>query len=228
MRSGADFPYVVPNGKHYRIIHSKYPAKNLFDEDDDFNYLLGELESMSSDRLVNYLDYVHKLDVRHGDGWGAVMASFCYPAAGRWSTDEAGAYYCADSVDCAIAEWAYHCAKFWGEFGYNQGWNEVSATVRCYTGTFESTLVDVRSADEFHLTDGKDIYAASQAFSLLLRDSSANGVYFRSARHSGGFCAALFRPPATSAVTQSAHYVCEYDGDRFTSYAKVGSFHPIR
>lgn len=218
------FPQVKPTWKHHRVIHSKYPTENLFDEDDETNFILGLMESETSDRVVNYLHYVDELDVRHGNGWGAVMASFCYPGNGRFSTSEKGAYYCADTVDAAIAEWAHHAAKLWREFGFT---NDASAIVRCYTGTFKELLVDVRDFPEFHQHDPQYQYLATQQIAAQVKAAGGFGILYNSVRMPGSQCAALLRPPATSPVTQSAHYVAMFDGQRFTNFAQIGKFHSI-
>lgn len=50
----------------------------------------------------------------------------------------------------------------------------------------------------------------------MARAAGVNGLLYRSVRSEGGECIALFRPPATSSVKQTKHYVCIFDGDRFT------------
>ncbi len=208
-----------PDWQHYRVIHSKYPPENLFDQDDAINLLLGELESLTSDRLHNWAYYVRQEDYRHGPGWGAVMASFCYPRAGRFSTDDSGAYYCASSSIAALKEWAHHVQTFWHQdMGFT---DDASATVRCYTGQFEKPLLDVRGQQAFHTPDS---YTESQALATWANKNKEYGILYHSVRRPGEQCAALLRPPATCAVTLAGHYTLIFDGKRFTDFARVGKF----
>lgn len=225
MPSEHNYPMEMPEWKHYRVIHSKYPVENLFHEDDEINFILGACEADTSEREINYLSYVDQLDARFGEGWGAVMASFCYPGNGRFSNDSFGAYYCSDSIETAIAEWAHHTARSWREFGFSE---DASATVRCYSGRFEQSLVDVRDQDSFHQHDYGYKYELTQAFAGDVRSKKAYGILYKSVRRPGGLCAALLRPPATTPVVQSGHFVAIFNGEEFTEFAEVGKLRPIK
>lgn len=79
---------VQPDGKHYRVIHSKYPNVNIFYSNDQQNYAVGSIESFTSSRfaMTNANDeqsynevshllimqdlYVDEADLRHGSVWG--------------------------------------------------------------------------------------------------------------------------------------------------------------
>ncbi|MFT4925780.1 MAG: hypothetical protein ACI8WB_001875 [Phenylobacterium sp.] len=224
MLSVADFPLCQPSWSHHRVIHSKFPNKNLFDVDDADAMLLAEIDSMTSERSVNWRQHVGQQDARFGNGWGAVMAPFCYPRHGRFSTDQKGAYYCSDSPETAIAEWSYHTARFWRQFGYDK---EVSAVVRCYTGTFEQPIIDIRQSVDLCQQDPSHQYKIHGEFAATARQQNAFGILYRSARRQGGECAALLRPPATSTLAQSSHYVLMFDGQVFVQYAKIGELKVI-
>lgn len=208
-----------PDWKHYRAIHSRFPPTNLFDTVGDADQaLLAELESATSDRIHRWREFVTPEDARFGSGWGAVMASFCYVTPGRFNTAHFGAYYCADSAHTAIAEWSYHAAKTWRDFGFS---DEASATVRTYSGKFAAELVDVRDdASAHHPTD----YRHAQSLAFTLCQQREFGVLYRSLRRDGALAAALFRPPATTAVTQAAHFSVRWDGERFVEFAKLSAY----
>jgi len=209
--------------KHYRVIHSRFPPINLFDEDREGDaLLLAELEGETSDRLTRWNEFVREEDYRSGSGWGAVMAAFCYTNNGRFSIeDRLGAYYCANSDITAIAEWSYHAAKVWRDIRYT---DEASATVRCLVGSLTEPLVDARKNSRVHK---KTDYSASQAFALKHYQAQDFGILYRSLRNPGGECAALLRPCATTPVKQGAHYSITWDGSKFTQYALVGPFKPL-
>lgn len=191
---------------------------NLFDRDsEDVQALLAEMEGLTSDRLHRWREFVSEEDFRSGDGWGAVMASFCYVRAARFNDMTFGAYCCSDSIHTAIAEWSYHTGSAWLDFGLT---DEVSAVVRSYVGSFKKELVDLRGADKCHGPD----YAYPQAQAKLLKVDGEFGILYSSVRNPGGVCAALLRPPATSAVKQAAHYTIQWNGDVFTAFAKVSEY----
>lgn len=218
----ADRKLVLPEWKHHRVIHSRFPPMNLFDEDQSENHLLAELEGVTSDRLSpSKLNLVDQSDVRFGEGWGAVMASFYYVRAGRFNTAQFGAYYCADSPHTAIAEWSHHAAKVWLDHRFT---DEASATIRAYTGQFAEELVDIKANNAVHSTTS---YERSQRLGVRLRDDKQYGVLYRSVRHRDGIAAALLRPPATSPVKQAAHYNVIWKGQTFTQFAQLGTFTQI-
>jgi hypothetical protein len=224
MVSVDDLSLVTPSWKHHRVIHSKYPTENLYEKDDEINLILGEIASDTSVRVQYPTAYVDVDDVRYGEGWGAVMASFCYPSAGRFSTEARGAYYAGNCEHTSIAEWAHHTARLWRDFGYN---SEVSAVVRCYTGKVDMPLVDIRHIAALHQHDPSYQYKETQAFAESVRAKNLGGVLYKSVRHETGENIALFRPPATTKVTQAAHYTMLYSGGEFKSYAHVVKFKRI-
>ncbi len=212
---------IIPEWKHYRVIHSRFPPRNLFDEDPETQNLLAELEGATSDRLFRWRECVTEADARFGEGWGAVMASFCYIRPGRFNTERFGAYYCANSPRTAIAEWGYHAARVWRDAGFD---DQASAVVRTYAGTFKQPLIDIRNQPQFHLADD---YAPSQLFAKTVREQGCFGVLYDSVRQPGGLAAGLFRPPATSPVKQGAHYSVRWDGQRFVEFAKLNAYEKL-
>jgi hypothetical protein len=216
---------IKPSWKHYRAIHSRFPPKNLFDNFSDNNAktqtLLAELESLTSDRLHRWREFVTEEDYRQGDGWGAVMASFCYVRAGRFNTESFGAYYCADSAHAAIAEWSFHAAKVWSDFGFT---DEASAVLRCYSGSFTKALVDLTGDAKAH---SKRSYKHSQTLASALTANNEYGVLYRSVRLPEAFAAALFRPPASSVVKQAGHYSVQWNGTAFIAFAKVSEYEKL-
>ncbi len=210
---------VQPQWKHHRVIHSKHPPMDVFESPD--HLILGELESATSDRVVNWPRFVLEEDYRTGTGWGAVMASFCYPAEGRFNTADRGAYYAGDCPETALREWTYHTEKVWRGFGVG---NDFSAVVRCYTGKVTKPLVDIRGQSEFmHDTD----YRLGQQLAAELLRAGEFGILFSSVRSPGAEAVALLRPPATTPVVQAGHYVLHWNGRRFTHYAHLDRFHAL-
>ncbi|WP_170115157.1 RES family NAD+ phosphorylase [Pleionea mediterranea] len=211
-----------PDWQHFRIIHSKYPPVNIYQDNDEENFLLGELESQTSGRVINWEPFIDEEDMRTGYGWGAVIASFCYTNYGRFSTPELGCYYCASCPKTAIKEWSHHTAKTWrDDFGFT---DDASAVVRCYVGEFTEELIDVREDDTLH--DPAD-YSKTQSYAIQLRKENEYGILYKSVRNPGKECAALLRPVATTQVTQSTHYVLKFDGTEFINFASVSEFESL-
>ncbi|TQE96899.1 MAG: RES domain-containing protein [Spiribacter salinus] len=212
----ADWPRERPQWTHHRVIHTKHPPIDLFESPE--HMLLGELESATSDRAVHWHHFVNKADARFGPGWSPVMAAFCYGREARFNTGERGAYYAADSVSTALREWAHHTARAWRQFGFSQ---EVSATVRCYTGVIVEPLVDVRGDTT---VQDPDSYTVSQSLGARLTAAGEFGILYESVRDPGHEAVALLRPPATTPATQAGLYVLRWDGDQFIEYAYTEEF----
>lgn len=231
MHEELKYPLIHPDWKHFRVIHSKHPTRNLFSDDDLLNLACNLKEGQTSSRLITTGavpslsprdQYVLEEDIRTGHGWSAVMASFAYPRYGRYSTDASGAYYCANNIETALKEWSYHTEKFWrDEMGFT---NEVSAITRAYTGNFANSLLDVRDFPALHTND----YTEPQALLVRALHENQYGILYNSVRNSsGGMCAALLRPPATTTVKQYGHFALMYDGHSFTNYSKLGPLKPL-
>lgn len=208
-----------PEWKHHRVIHSKHPPIDCFESPESL--LLAELESETSDRVVNWPRFIREDDYRAGPGWSAVMASFCYPREGRFNLGNRGAYYAGDSAETAIREWTWHTARIW------QGWgltSEVSATVRCYVGRVVKPLIDIRGQQQY--LDSTD-YRPGQQLAAQLLAQNEYGILYHSVRNPGAEAVALLRPPATTPVTQAGHYVLQWSGERFTGYAHIDEFRSL-
>ena len=81
--------------------------------------------------------------------------------------------------------------------------------MRLYLADIDARLVDVRKVAECHRPDD---YAPSQSAGVSLREAGRDGVLYRSVRHAGGTCAAIFRPRLISRCRQSKHYALHFDG----------------
>ena len=140
---------------------------------------------------------------------------------GRFNTVARGAYYAGDSLQTGLREWGYHAGKVWRGFGVT---NDCSAVVRCYKGHTAEPLVDLRSQSQYmHNTD----YAPGQQTAADLLNAGEYGILYSSVRHPGAEAIALLRPPATTPVIQAGHYVVQWDGHRFTQYARIEQYSPL-
>jgi hypothetical protein len=194
-----------------RIIPSRFPPIQLFErvvEPADLEVAF-YIESLTNDRLrdeVGQLSLVSPEDRISGPGSSPIMAAFTHIGVpSRFTDGTFGAYYAASDSDTAIAETAYHRAKF------------LAATLepdtriymREYVGEIILPMHDITGSQFTELYDVNS-YANSQQFATKLKNDGSNGLLYNSVRNAGGLCVAAFKPKALSPVTQSAHYEYVY------------------
>ena len=114
-------------------------------------------------------------------------------------------YYCARELETALAEVRYHQARFLQRTAEGP----LRLELRLYLADLDARLVDVRKAAECHRPDD---YAPSQQLGVAQRAEGRDGVVYRSVRHEGGLCAAVFRPRLLRRCRQSKHYAFHFDG----------------
>ncbi|VVT18527.1 RES family NAD+ phosphorylase [Erythrobacter sp. EC-HK427] len=204
----------------YRIIPSRFPPIGLFEKVADPADLeaVFELEAMTNDRIrdeVGDITLVPPEDRVSGLGSSPIMAAFTHlrPGGDRFADGSHGAFYCAKSLDTAIAETKYHRTRFLA--ATNEPPQEVD--MRVYRVAFDTRLHDIRGRQQ-RMADiyAPNDYAASQALGRKLRGEGANGLVYSSVRHTGGECAALFRPRMVRECTQERHLAYVWDGNAIT------------
>jgi hypothetical protein len=115
-----------------------------------------------------------------------------------------------------LAEVRYHQERFLRRT--NEG--PIRLELRLYVSDLDAKLVDVRRHAEFH---DPDDYRPGQRLGRELRAGGKDGVLYRSVRHSGGLCAAVFRPRVLSACRQSSHFAFHYDGSRIVAIDELST-----
>ena len=196
----------------HRLVPSRFPPVGLFDHvaDAKDREAVYALEAMTNDRLreeAGDLNLVPVQDRIAGPGTTPIMAAFTHldPEGSRFSDGSYGVYYCARALDTALAEARSHQERFLRRT--NEG--PIRLELRLYLSNLDAKLTDVRKLPECHIPDD---YGPGQRLGRVWRASGKDGVLYRSARHDGGLCAAVFRPPVFGACTQSAHYAFHFDG----------------
>jgi hypothetical protein len=213
-----------------RIIPSHYPPIGLFDEVADPDYLeaVFAVEALTNPRLrdeAGDLSLVSREDRISGPGTTPIMAAFTHPNpdGSRFSPGTYGVYYAARDTETAIAETRFHRERLmrYQDIGPQE------LHMRAYTGAVDARLMDLRGlrARRPELHD-PDSYAASQPFGEATRADKGWGIVYESVRHQGGFCVAIFRPPACRPVAQGAHYIYYYDGRRIERIAELREISP--
>ncbi|WP_137821486.1 RES family NAD+ phosphorylase [Pseudomonas sp. D(2018)] len=199
--------------KAYRLVNSAFPPISVFEDtlDPDELELAYAIEAMTNDRLRDQVGEISRVapeDRVSGSGATVVMAVFTHIGrASRFTDGSFGVYYCASSLDAAIAETRYHQEHFW------RATQEASIeiTLRAYVNKVVSPMLDVRDRVELHDPDMAS-YGTSQAFAGLHRNAGKWGLLYNSVRLPGHECVAAFRPPAVSLPVQGAHFRYIWDG----------------
>jgi len=201
----------------HRLVPSRFPPVSLFDRvarPEDLDAVF-EVEAMTNDRVRDEMGDIALVPPHErisGPGTTPIMAAFTHlnPEGSRFSDGSFGVYYCAQELDTALAEVRYHQTRFLRRT--NEG--PLRLELRLYLADLDARLADARKVAACHRPDD---YGPSQAVGSAVRAAGRDGVLYRSVRHAGGTCAAVFRPKLLSHCRQSRHYAFHFDGNRVTA-----------
>ncbi|RLQ20230.1 RES domain-containing protein [Seongchinamella sediminis] len=202
------------NDPVYRIILSRYPQVHLFERVSNLQDwdVLYAVESLTNPRLrdeVGDIRLVPLEDRVYGDGASWIMAAFTHPPVdgrgGRFNRNF-GIYYCAADEAVAIAESAFHRARFLRESRIDKTTQDMRV-IRTHVGP--TTLHDIR-----HLVGdtiyGPDQYGEAQQLGDALRGARSFGVHYRSVRAEGE-CYGVMRARALSDAIHWRYLRYHYD-----------------
>jgi hypothetical protein len=200
----------------YRIVPSRFPTIDIFEriaDPADWDALI-ELEVATNPRVreeIGELDLVPLGDRVAGPGSTVIMAAFTHlnPEGSRFTNGTYGVFYAARDRETAIDETVYHREIFLRGTAFRP----LDLDMRVYAVDVAGEFHDLRAAE---LPDiyAPDNYAAAQALALRLRDGGSNGIVYRSVRHAGGHCVAVFRPRLLSGCRIDRHITYRWDGTR--------------
>lgn len=222
MPGEAEFPSprrrrLDPRLRHYRIVPSRFPPIALFERlvSRDELEIAFAIEALTNDRLRAQAGDLHRLPKEQwvtGPGASVVMAPFTHVGrASRFSDGRHGVYYAALDEDTAIAETAFHVARFLRQTREPP----IEVDQRLYVGGVREPLDDIRGAPYATLRrPDLATWPTCQAFGETRRAAGAAGLLYRSARSPDGECIAAFRPTAVTLPTQGKHYRYVFDGER--------------
>jgi hypothetical protein len=191
---------------------------------EDLEFVLAA-EQLTNDRLRDEAGELHLVPPEErisGPGTTPIMAAFTHlnPEGSRFSDGTYGVYYAARDMATAVAETAYHRARFLARTAEPPG----EIDMRSYLADIRAELIDLRGYGR-----GKpdlmnpDSYAASQAFAKARREEGAGGIVFDSVRRDGGLCVAVFRPKLVAPCRQGPHVCYLWDGATIVGwYEKSG------
>ncbi|GGZ15782.1 RES family NAD+ phosphorylase [Novosphingobium colocasiae] len=212
----------------YRIVASRFPPISLFENVADPADLdaVHAIEAMTNDRLRDEVGDLALVPPEYrvsGPGTSAIMAAFTHlnPEGSRFSDGSFGLFYAGNTVETAVAETRHHRSRFMART------RELAQELdmRVYAVDLDATLHDIRALHE----DPPALYApddcaAGQALARSLRARGADGVAYRSVRHPGGECAAVFRPRLLSQCRQERHLCYVWDGRAITAVYEKRAF----
>ena len=147
------------------------------------------------------------------DGNEMVIASFVYSGASRFTDGSYGVYYAAFEQRTAIAESAYHTARF---LAYTNT-RPTLVYKRVLTADIKGSYDDIRATpltDPIYNPDPEK-YAAAQAYAMgLYAADVVDGIVYTSVRATAGTCVVAFRPRLISDCTTAGFLAYSYDGVR--------------
>ena len=208
----------------WRIIASRYPPIDVFErasKDPAAQQALIALEQMTNPRLRNEAGQIALVPPGRavfGAGASYVMASFTHinPRGSRFSDGAYGLYYCAESIDTAIAETVHHFQRFARDSCDPERYEDM----RVLVGAVDHEFHDIASVSKQRLASlmDPDSYADSQPFGAVLRAAGGNGIVYPSVRDPQGQCIAVLRPKAVGRPVQGKHLKYHWDGERVARY----------
>ncbi len=179
------------------------------------------IEALTNDRVRDETGNLHLVPAAEriaGPGTTPIMAAFTHlnPLGSRFSDGSYGVYYCAQSLETALAEVRFHQQRFlrWTSEG------PLRLDMRLYLTDLAARLIDARKLPDLHHLDD---YRPSQRFGREQHAAGRDGVLYRSVRHDGGLCAAVFRPRVLGPCRQGAHYAFHYDGKNIVAIDELST-----
>lgn len=209
--------------KAYRAINSRYPPIDLFEriaDPADWETLYA-LEQMTNPRVREEWGEISIVPVPErisGPGASWIMAAFTHRSASRFTDGSFGVYYAARALETAVRETAFHFGRFLANTHEPKGTILQMRTL--ISSSLDCQYHDLRQG--FDALHDPASYVASQRFAAELRAREANGIVYRSVRHRGGECLAVFRPKAIPIPSQGPHLHYHFDGTRIDRWFQIG------
>lgn len=212
----------------YRIIPSRFPPINLFEEVADSEDLeaIYAIEALTNDRLrqeVGDLDLVPIDDRVSGPGTSPIMAAFTHlnRDGDRFTDGSFGVFYAGRNIETAVAETEFHRIKFM--LDTKEPAQELD--MRVYAVDLDAGLHDIREMYDTHKGYyDPDTYGESQKLAIELRNAGSNGIVYKSVRNEDGECVAVFRPKLLSNCRQERHLCYVWDGSEISNIYEKSEF----
>ena len=177
--------------------------RDLFDLDNATNerlrYEAGLLPGIGMDELVFGLPNFRIINAAY---------TYARPEGSRFNDGERGAWYCAFSLETALAEVSFHKTVEYQEIGRFDD----SVSYQAMLADFNATFHDIRGARGFNKCLDPRSYVASQDLANTLLELGSMGIIYPSVRHPGGINLACFRPALVGNVRKGQAYRLTWAG----------------
>jgi hypothetical protein len=206
-----------------RIVPSRFPATDLFArvaDAADYDTVIA-IESLTNDRLRDETGEAPRVAARDralGPGASVIMAPFTHvsPIGGRFTDGTYGAYYAGKVRETAVRETVYHRERFLAATAQSP----IDLEMRVLEADLDGVVHDIRTITSPVLYDA-DSYTGSQAVAGALREAGSNGIVYRSVRHGGGQCVAVFRPRLLRRGRQAEYLLYRWNGRRIENVLQL-------
>jgi hypothetical protein len=219
---GVEVTHVVWKPTH-RLVPSRYPTIDPYErvaDPADYDAVIA-IELLTNERMLQENGEIQRVPAEdYPVGRGnitAIIAAFTHlnPEGSRFSDGTYGVYYAAKELETAIAETAFHRARFLSRT--NESPCEID--MRCYKSNLDADLTDIRGEQvRLRAVYDPDSYLASQQFGREQHAAGSYGIAYSSVRRSGGECVAVFRAKALAPYGQPSHYAYVWDGAAITHW----------
>ncbi|WP_207187534.1 RES family NAD+ phosphorylase [Rhodospirillum rubrum] len=180
---------------------------------------LAALESVTNGRIEAESLGMADLDPRElvfgRPGHSFINAAFTHtrPGGNRFNGEDRGAWYCAFTVETALAEVSYHLGRELAAIGRFENTTDYAVLLADFIGLFHDLRGD-DGADEPALAEDPALaYGPGQALAgRLRRESASNGIVYPSRRHAGGTCLVAFHPDLVQSLRQGAIWRLDWWG----------------
>jgi len=207
-----------------RIVAARYPPIHLFERvspDPAVWDALIAAETLVNPRVrdeVGEIRLVPPEERVSGPGASFVMAAFTHlnPRGSRFSDGRYGVYYAARDLATAIAETAFHFARFAADAADGPRYEDFRVLVGPIAERFHD-LTRLEAARSAPLLD-PDSYRASQPWGRAMRDAGSCGIHYPSVRRPGGRCVAVFSPRSVGLPRPAGHIQYHWDGTAVRRY----------
>jgi len=217
-------PVAVSWPRAYRIIRTVYPPVWLFEDiaDPADWELLASAESKTNPRVrdaVGDLSLVPPARRISGPTASLVMGAFTHASRdrpSRFSDGSYGVWYCGDRPEVALAETAFHFARFMRATSEPPAEAQFRELVSAVHGSLHDAAGRPDCLDPNDWTPG-------QALGRRVHAAGGDGVVYPAVRHPSGLAAALFWPDlVVLPVAQARHLLYHWDGARMSRYFVYG------
>lgn len=204
--------------KAYRLVNSKLPTIELFDDvssAEDFEDLY-EVQALTNPRLssqVGNMAYVNAEDMPWGiPGCSYAVAPFTHvsPDGSRFSDGNFGMLYLAENMNTAIKEVAYHQQAYLSNV---EGLSFDRLIFRGLSCSFTGRVI--HDATTLNLDDAiydPGDYTMARQLGAELRAGGSEAIQYWSVRDTGKTCWGLFTPKHIRSIVQTAHFEFITDG----------------